>query len=58
MIPPQEESSGSDASSSSEESVDSFGSLGELIDIDALSDGPVPVTFLSEDDVPMEWTSN
>jgi hypothetical protein len=46
----------SETSSSSGNSEDSFGSLGELIDVDVLSDGPVPVVLLTDnDDEPMDW---
>jgi hypothetical protein len=41
----------SDTSSSSSASGASMGSLGELIDVDAISDGPAPVIPLSEDDL-------
>ena len=49
-------SSSNTSSSSSERSQGSLGSLGDLVDVDALSEGPANVVFMSEDDIEMNWT--
>lgn len=53
--PFREESSSTGTSSLSGESEDSLGSLNAPIDVEAQSDGSVPVHFLSEDGVHLEW---
>jgi hypothetical protein len=46
----------SDTSSSSATSSEGLGSLGDLIDVDEMSDGPAPVVLIDEEGGDIDWS--